>query len=154
VIHDKGLVHRDIKPDNFLFGPDNDKRQLYLIDFGFCKSYATSSNKHIEMKQTSGLIGSPTYASVNAHENRELSRKDDLESLGYTLIYLFLGKLKWQQGNHTHNEIKQMKIELIDDTRLPHILLDYIKYTRSLEFKETPDYERIINIFRIEIDAL
>jgi casein kinase 1 len=153
-IHERTLVHRDIKPDNFLFGPDNDKRQLHLIDFGFCKSYLTTNDKHIEMKNTSGLIGSPTYASINAHDFKELSRRDDLESLGYTLVYLYLGKLKWQQETYTIGEIKQLKIELFDDTRLPHILLDYIKYTRSLEFKENPDYDKIINDFRMEIDIL
>jgi serine/threonine protein kinase len=107
-IHKQKLVHRDIKPDNFLFGPNNDKRQIYLIDFGFCKSYITSGNNHIEMKSTSGLIGSPTYASINAHEYRELSRRDDLESLGYILLYLYLGKLRWQ-CEPDKEKIKQMK---------------------------------------------
>ena len=152
-IHEQRLIHRDIKPDNFLFGPLNDKRQLYLIDFGFCKTYVKSDNKHIEMKQTSGLIGSPAYASINTHNFNELSRRDDMESLGYLLLYLYLGELKWQQETDM-NKIKQMKIQLLNDTNIPHILLDYFIYIRNLEFKEEPDYDKIMDDFRMEIDLL
>lgn len=151
-IHDHKLVHRDIKPDNFLFGPNNDKRQIYLIDFGFCKSYM-NGNKHMEIKNTSGLIGSLNYASINAHDLKELSRRDDLESLGYLLIYLFIGKLSWQEIKDK-DQIKIMKIEILDDTSIPYVLLDYIKYVRSLEFKDEPKYDRIIDEFRKEIDIL
>jgi casein kinase I family protein HRR25 len=152
IIHDRKLVHRDIKPDNFLFGPNNDKRQIYLIDFGFCKSYVNGI-KHIELKNTSGLIGSLNYASINAHDLKELSRRDDLESLGYLLIYLFKGKLSWQEIKDKEG-VKNMKIEILDDTSIPYVLLDYIKYSRNLEFKEEPNYDRIIDDFRKEIDIL
>jgi serine/threonine protein kinase len=152
-IHERSLLHRDIKPDNFLFGPHNDKRQLYLIDFGFCKSYLISGNRHIEMKPTNGLIGSPTYASINAHDHCELSRKDDMESLGYTLLYLYLGKLKWQYEQSKEN-IRTMKTEVLCDDKIPHVLLDYFIYISKLGFKDEPDYEKIINDFRTEIDIL
>jgi serine/threonine protein kinase len=76
-IHDKGLVHRDVKPDNFLLGVNENSCKLFLIDFGLCKTYL-QDDRHIEMKETSGLIGSPSFASINAHKNIELSRRDDL----------------------------------------------------------------------------
>jgi serine/threonine protein kinase len=149
-IHDKGLVHRDIKPDNFLLGANS--KQLYLIDFGLCKAY-THNDAHIEMKQTKGLIGSLTYCSINAHRHCELSRRDDLESLGYMLIYFSLGGLPWRETKEESELLKQ-KMEIIMHPKVPSILKEFLKYTIALEFKETPCYEKCINVFKSELDCL
>ena len=151
-IHDNFLVHRDIKPDNFLFGVDNKCNQLYLIDFGFCKTYITN-NLHIKMRNTSNLIGTPTYASINAHNLLELSRRDDLESLAYMLVFFYYGKLDWQ-CDFSNESIIIQKEKLITHKEMPSVLIDYIKYTRSLYFEETPDYLKIINMFKSEIEKL
>jgi serine/threonine protein kinase len=151
-IHNKGLVHRDIKPDNFLLGLNNNKNQLYLIDFGLCKSYLNNDN-HIEMKNTSGFIGSLTYASLNAHNLNELSRRDDLESLGYMLIYFLLGYLPWKQESDVNNIIKY-KTNIINDYKIPDLIKKYMMYVRNLEFKEKPDYDLLIHIFFNEIKIL
>ena len=149
MIHNKGLVHRDIKPDNFLLGLNNKSKQIYIIDFGFCKTFL-NDNKHIDMKKTSSIIGSNNFASINAHEFNELSRRDDLESLGYMLIYFYFGDLTWK--NISNNEtIKIMKNSIINDVNIPKILIQYFEIIKCLEFKEIPNYELLINIFTNEL---
>jgi serine/threonine protein kinase len=152
MIHDKGLVHRDIKPDNFLLGLKNKSNQIYIIDFGFCKTFL-NNNKHIDMKKTSSLIGSNNFASINAHEFNELSRRDDLESLGYMLVYFYIGNLMWK--DYSNNEmIRLMKNNIENDENIPKILKKYFEIVKSLEFKETPKYELLINIFKNELKEL
>jgi casein kinase I family protein HRR25 len=154
-IHDKGLIHRDIKPENFLLSTKPNDKNIYIIDFGFCKSYLIDG-LHIPYKKTNNLIGSNTYASINAHNCIELSRRDDLESLGYMLIYFYLGTLDWQQENGQQNErIKQLKQFVTEETiHLPEVLHEYMIYVRKLTFEETPDYNNIINRFKRELEIM
>jgi serine/threonine protein kinase len=152
IIHDKGLIHRDIKPDNFLLGLNNKNKQIYLIDFGFCKSFL-NNDKHIEMKKTNNLIGTNNFASVAAHEFNELSRRDDLESLGFMLIYFYFGNLIWK--DYKDNEmIKVIKNNIINDEKNPKILIEYFKIIKCLKFKENPNYDLLINIFKDELKEL
>jgi len=154
-IHDKGFVHRDIKPENFLLGLTNLEKQIYIIDFGFCKSYLNNGD-HIKFGKINSLIGSYNFASVNSHKLYELSRRDDMESLGYMLLYFFMGELVWRDSTtpFTSNEIITLKENVQINNKYPEVLLNYMKYIRSLEFDETPNYSIIIDSFKREIEKL
>jgi serine/threonine protein kinase len=152
-IHNKGFVHRDIKPDNFLLGLNNKSNQIYIIDFGLCKPYIYKE-KHIDIKSSHSLIGSKTYASINAHDFIELSRRDDLESLGYMMLYFYLGELSWQHLIEGLNEdIKYMKKNLKLES-IPEVLVNYIKYVKNMEFNENPNYYLIIDNFKRSIEDI
>ena len=141
-IHASQLIHRDVKPDNFLFGIGAAEQQLHIIDFGFCKKY----NSNMFPSKTSNIIGTPKFASISAHELNELSRQDDLESVGYILIYLFMGELAWD-NIVDNNTIKIMKLHMIEfeHTEIPPLFINYLINVRKIAFHETPNYEKLLS---------
>ena len=156
-VHSKDIVYRDVKPKNFLLGL-NDKTFLYLIDFGISRKYRSSRGKHLKYSLTGKFYGTLKFSSYNATRGVEQSRRDDLESIGYTLVFLSGEKLPWQdyelKGNYdktNYNKIlelkKTTKPELIC-RRLPEEFVEYIKYCKNLKFEENPDYEKLRNLFR------
>jgi len=149
ILHEKCLLHRDIKTDNFLFGFGNTTNKLHLIDFGLSKRY-DFDGIHINQSKIHKLIGTPNFVSLNVHHGIEPSRRDDLESCIYIIINMFLGTLEWATNKKNHEEIYLLKSKLLFIEKLPLFIKNMLYYVRNLNFDETPDYEYIINIMKKE----
>lgn len=153
-VHGKGFIHRDIKPENFLMGRGEHSALVYVVDFGLAKRYIDPrTRKHIPYREDKSLTGTVRYASINNHLGFEQSRRDDLESLGYMLIYFLKGRLPWQ-GLIAHNgkpiDVAQRKMLIpLEElcSGLPHEFVSYLEYVRSLKFDQTPDYLRLRTSF-------
>ena len=157
-LHNNGFVHRDIKPENFLLTL-NKPTKVFLIDFGLCKPYLLN-NKHIEFKYKNKFIGTLNFASINTHNLYEQSRRDDLESVAYMLIYFYFGKLDWINDEYQdtfeleNNYVKSIKQLFGTNNNTPKVLLEFYKQVRTLDFEEKPNYEKYIDGFRQELGNL
>ncbi|KAK7739655.1 hypothetical protein SLS53_005622 [Cytospora paraplurivora] len=152
-IHSKSLIHRDIKPENFLMGSGRKGNIVYTIDFGLAKQsigrMAQQVNRYGNHRRRLG--GTSRYASLQNHQGHEQSWGDDMESLGYMLVYFARGSLPWQDLNATTDieldeKIGQVKASLSGEelcAGLPDEFAKYINYTRSLRFGERPNYTRL-----------
>ena len=156
VIHNNNIIHRDIKPANIAIGSEDKHKYIYVLDFGLSKKYRSgSSKKQLPFTQNNPLVGNARYSSINALEGGTQSRRDDLESIGYLLLFLLLGKLPWQ-GKVSHSkEDKYYKIREIKRKTTPEELClgipkqfeEYVKYTRNLKYEAEPDYNYLKNLF-------
>ncbi|KAH0663581.1 hypothetical protein KY290_029511 [Solanum tuberosum] len=156
-MHSRGFLHRDIKPDNFLMGLGRKANQVYAIDFGLAKKYRDlQTHKHIPYRENKNLTGTARYASVNTHLGVEQSRRDDLESLGYVLMYFLRGSLPWQG---LKGGTKKQKYDKISEKKMltpievlcksyPSEFISYFHYCRSLRFEDKPDYSYLKRLFR------
>ena len=155
-IHEKHILHRDIKPDNFVMGLDELSNIVYLIDFGLAKKYRSMTTLiQYPMVKKNKLTGTARYASINALKGYEHSRRDDLESVGYILIYFLKGKLPWQ-GIHTktkeekYQKILEKKVE-ISSTELcdgiPKEFVEFLEYIKNLGYNEKPEYGMLRHLF-------
>lgn len=147
LLHDKEMLHRDIKPENFMIGRGDNSNKIYLIDLSFCKKYI-HNNKHIEEKRINSLIGTANYVSLNIHNRIEPSRRDDLESFAYILVFLLEGKLAW--NNSSIGDIYAFKNRITEMQVFPLWIRKILLYVRSLSFKQDPDYIYIQQILKNE----
>jgi serine/threonine protein kinase len=156
-VHIRGFVHRDIKPDNLLLSLKGlSERQIFLVDYGLCKKYKVNEVEHIAFKNGKRLTGTIRYASSHTHLGEEQSRRDDLESLGYVLIYLLNRKLPWmnitgKDKTEQANKITNLKLNTpLEElcAGLPPGFILFFRHVRALKFDEMPDYAFLRSVFR------
>jgi len=156
-LHSKNFIHRDITPNNFVMGLGKKNNQLYLIDFGLSKRFKDKrKGNHLSFHEDDRKIyGNHRYASLNASLGKEHSRRDDIESIGYILMYFIKGKLPWQGLDAS---TKKQKVRNVIETKrmvsieylckgFPSEFTSYLKYCRGLTFEEAPDYQYLRNLF-------
>ena len=163
-LHDKGIIHRDMKPENFVIGRKNKERILYLIDFGLSKKYINENHIHIPMKKDRNIIGTVRYISMNTHQGLEQSRRDDLESLIYIIVYFIKGELPWQglkykTKSEKYNNIYEVKKKSTEKggvlfDSLPPEFQTIMEYILELDFTEKPNYLMIKKIIELMLAKL
>ena len=154
-IHEKGFLHRDIKPENFVIGLNEKSNLVYLIDYGLSKRYKDkNSGQHIPYRENKQLVGTVRYASINAHLGIEQSRRDDLEGIGYVLVYFYLGRLPWQnktdKGKPLTQKITEKKLTTPPELlckKMPREFSFYFHYCKNLKFEDRPDYNSLKCMF-------
>ena len=156
-MHSKNLLHRDIKPANFLIGRGNKQNIIYAIDFGLSKKYKDSkTGLHIPYRDGKDLTGTARYTSINTHLGMEQSRRDDIEAIGYMMVYFMKGNLPWQgmvnsNPKKRYDRIKKLKLDLkLTDlcAGLPKETIKFIQYARDMKFEDKPNYNYLRSLLK------
>ena len=156
-VHNKHILHRDIKPNNFTIGYGDKKNLIYIIDFGLSKKYRSSRTlQHIKYSEHKKMVGTARYASVRALKGCEQGRRDDMIAIGYVLMYFLRGSLPWQglkvsKKEDRYQKIYDMKMRTTSEELcrgFPRQFMEYIEYTKNMEFEQEPDYDYLRGLFR------
>ena len=154
-LHSKGFIHRDIKPENFVLGKrKHNKDIVYLIDYGLTKPFLNGKTKtHVPYVEGKNFLGTPRYASPNSHLGIALSRRDDVISFVYCVIYFLKGSLPWEnlkkrKEDHRYMDIFNLKMGLISNNcyfkdDIDVNIMNLMKYVMNLKYEEMPDYKMI-----------
>ena len=153
-IHSKNYIHRDIKPQNFLIGLKN-QGFIYIIDFGLARKYKSDRGNHVKFSISKYITGTIRFCSLNSMRGIEQSRRDDLESLCYLIVFLFKGFLPWQglkiaSKIQRYHDVCKMKKFIRPESlceELPKEIVEFCKYTKNLKFEEYPNYQYMKNLF-------
>eukprot|EP01107_Rhizomastix_libera_P003843 TRINITY_DN1659_c0_g1_i1.p1 TRINITY_DN1659_c0_g1~~TRINITY_DN1659_c0_g1_i1.p1 ORF type:complete len:344 (-),score=58.16 TRINITY_DN1659_c0_g1_i1:45-1076(-) len=153
-LHEKNIIHRDVKPSNFVMGPDKTNPtyppRLYVIDFGLSRKYLLPDGTHKPPRENAGFRGTARYASVFSHRNMELSRRDDIWSIFYMGIEFVTGTLPWRSQSEKERigEIKQKYLNPSLVENLPEEFEMFFNHLMSLKYESAPDYDFICNTFQ------
>lgn len=161
-VHESGYIHRDIKPDNICMGRAGKAGVVHLIDFGISERYIDEeTGNHVPMINDGSFSGTIKFASVHALSGLTSSRRDDLESLIYVIMFLWTGSLPFASvdKDNIKRAIQTSKIEKSRDVAeickgYHRVIQDLLSYVRSLEFDETPDYVMMRGLVENEFDEL
>uniref|UniRef100_M8BH55 non-specific serine/threonine protein kinase n=1 Tax=Aegilops tauschii TaxID=37682 RepID=M8BH55_AEGTA len=152
------FIHGDVKPENFLLGQPGSaqEKKLFLINFGLASNWKWkrgSSSMHVQYDQRPDIFrGTISYASVHAHLGRTGSRRGDLESLAYTLIFLLRGSLPWQgyQGDNNSFLVCKKKMEISPEVLCsfcPAPFKHFLELVTTMKFDEEPNYQKLVSLF-------
>jgi serine/threonine protein kinase len=156
-LHRHSFLHCDLKPENFLIGLGENQNIIHLIDFGVAKQYCHYQTRvHRPYRKSTAVFGTVLYKSFNSHRNIEESRRDDLESLGFVLMYFLRGSLPWiavwartQKLRYEYTVGRKMAVTLETLCNgYPKEFLAYFRYCRSLRFVDEPDYTKLRQLFK------
>ncbi|RZC83468.1 hypothetical protein C5167_046250 [Papaver somniferum] len=118
----------------------------------------TLSNQHVDYDQKPDIFrGAVRYASVHAHLGRTLSRRDDLESLAYTLVYLVTGRLPWQghEGDTKNFRVCREKMSTSPKSLCfgcPPAFKQFVEIVVNMNFDEVPNYSELVSLFKCLIE--
>jgi serine/threonine protein kinase len=153
-MHKHHYIHRDIKPENFLIGCGDKSNIIHMVDYGLSKKYKDNkTHQHIPYRENRCLTGTARYVSINTHLGIEQSRRDDLESIGYVLVFFLKGSLPWQglkNNKDKYAKIMEKKLQIPTEILcfgLPYEMTFYLNYCKSLRFEDRPDYDYLRGLF-------
>lgn len=147
-VHNVGYVHRDPKPSNYYISKEaSDPTTIYLLDYGLCRKYVDKNGSVLPPRENAGFRGTVRYASLTAHEQKDLSRKDDLWSIFYLFVELITGHLPWRKTNDKAVVAKLKTKYSLETLAKPFEISEVVQQIRRLQFADKPDYTAISACF-------
>uniref|UniRef100_A0A8R1XYI3 non-specific serine/threonine protein kinase n=1 Tax=Onchocerca volvulus TaxID=6282 RepID=A0A8R1XYI3_ONCVO len=155
-LHSIGYLHRDVKPGNYTIGrPElNELRKVYVLDFGMCRKYTSAQNIIRKPRAAAGFRGTVRYAPISCHLQRELCRKDDVETWIYMQVEITTGNLPWKNIADM-NQVGEYKKRCRFEPALSELmggcapeLRQILQIVDALKYYDQPPYQQIYQLMR------